>query len=100
MTAGIDRPAHLWMMSQRASGPSAKKRVDKFRQSFIDSYWGMISTHKPELWTAEDGRDFQVHFGAEILARTLGNFQQSYLYGGLPPDHPVIQDEPTLDDRS
>jgi len=83
--------AHLWMMSQRASGRLQKNRINRFRQSFIDSYWVMVSTHKPELWTAEDERDFQIHFGAEILARTLGNFQQNYLYDGLPPDHPVIR---------
>jgi len=42
--------------------------------------------------TAEDERDFQTHFGAEILARTLGNFQNNYLYDGLPPKHPIIQE--------
>jgi len=83
--------AHLWMMSQRASGQSQKKRIDQFRQSFITSYRMLVSKLRPDLITAEDGRDFQIHFGAEILARTLGNFQQNYLYDGLPPDHPVIR---------
>jgi hypothetical protein len=42
--------------------------------------------------TEEDERDFQIHFGAEILARTLGNFQKNYLYDGLAPEHPVIRE--------
>jgi hypothetical protein len=42
--------------------------------------------------TEEDKRDFQIHFGAEILARTLGNFQRNYLYDGLAPEHPVIRE--------
>jgi len=83
--------AHLWMMSKRVSGRPQKERIDQFRQSFINSYCMLISKQRPELMTAEDGRDFQIHFGAEILARTLGNFQQNYLYDGLPPDHPVIR---------
>ena len=32
--------------------------------------------------TAEDERDFQIHFGAEILARTLGNFQKTIFTTG------------------
>ena len=84
--------AHLWMMSHRTAGQSQKDRIEKFRLSFIDSYFKRVARHQPQLMTAEDERDFQIHFGAEILARTLGNFQKNYLYDGLPPQHPVIQE--------
>ena len=84
--------AHLWMMSHQAAGQSQKERIDKFRLSFIKSYFKRIAKQEPELMTGEDERDFQIHFGAEILARTVGNFQNSYLYDGLPPEHPVIQE--------
>ncbi len=84
--------AHLWMMSHRAPGQSQKDRVDKFRLSFIKSYFKSVAKQMPELMTEEDKRDFQIHFGAEILTRTLGNFQNNYLYDGLPPKHPIIQE--------
>lgn len=84
--------AHLWMMSHQASGQPQKKRIDKFRLSFIKRYVKRIAKQKPQLITEEDERDFQIHFGAEILARTVGNFQNNYLYDGLPPEHPVIQE--------
>jgi len=84
--------AHLWMMSHRASGQSQKERIDRFRRSFIESYHNWVARQKPELITEEDQRDFQIHFGAEILARTLGSFQKNYLYDELPPEHPVIQE--------
>ena len=84
--------AHLWMMSHRVSEQSQKERIDRFRRSFIKSYYNWVARQKPELITEEDQRDFQIHFGAEILARTLGNFQKNYLYDELPPEHPVIQE--------
>ena len=84
--------AHLWMMSHRASKQSQIDRIGRFRQSFIESYFKEIAKQKPELITEEDERDFQIHFGAEILARTLGSFQKNYLYDGLSPQHPVIQE--------
>ena len=84
--------AHLWMMSHRASGQSQKEQIDRFRRSFIKSYYNWVARQEPELITEEDQRDFQIHFGAEILARTLGNFQKNYLYDELPPEHPVIQE--------
>ena len=83
--------AHLWMMSHRAAGQSQKRRIDKFRVSFIDGYLKAIARQQPQLMTSEDKHDFQIHFGAEILARTLGHFQKNYLYDGLSPQHPVIQ---------
>jgi 5-methylthioribose kinase len=83
--------AHLWMMSHRTPKRSQKERIDKFRRSFIKSYFKRITKQEPQLLTEEDERDFQIHFGAEILARTLGNFQKNYLYEGLPPNHPVIR---------
>jgi len=84
--------AHLWMMSHRASKQSQKDRIGRFRQSFIESYYKGITKQTPGLITAEDERDFQIHFGAEILARTLGSFQKNYLYDGLSSKHPVIQE--------
>lgn len=84
--------AHLWMMSHQASGQSQKDRIDRFRQSFIESYFKGVARQKSQLITEEDERDFQIHFGAEILARTAGNFQNNYLYDKLTPEHPVIQE--------
>ena len=84
--------AHLWMMSHRAARQSQKDRIDRFRQTFIESYLKGAAGQKPEFITEDDERDFQIHVGAEILARTVGNFQNNYLYDGLSPTHPVIQE--------
>jgi 5-methylthioribose kinase len=84
--------AHLWMMLHRAASQAQKNRIGRFRQSFMEGYLKRVANQKPKLITEEDKRDFQIHFGAEILARTLGIFQKNYLYDGLSPEHPVIQE--------
>ena len=84
--------AHLWMMSHRAACQARKDRIGRFRRSFMKTYNEQVRKYAPALITEEDRRDFQIHFGAEILARTLGNFQKNYLYDGLSPEHPVIQE--------
>ena len=40
-------------------------------------------------WCA--ARAAAIHFGAEILVRAVGPFQDNYLYAGLDPDHAAVQ---------
>ena len=54
-----------------------------------------LSRHGPkfdELFGAPGIRESTVHFGCEILVRTVGVFQEGYLYEGLSLDDAVIQE--------
>ena len=84
--------AHLWMMVHRSTSRTQRDRIKNFRSAFMEGYMTRVAKLKPELITDEDRREFQIHFGAEILARTLGSFQHNYLYDGLEPGHPAIQE--------
>ncbi|MCP4626945.1 MAG: phosphotransferase [bacterium] len=84
--------AHLWMMSHRAENQSQRDRISSLSHAFITGYSDRTARYKPELITEEDQRDYQIHFGAEILARTLGSFQKDYLYDGLSPNDPIIRE--------
>ena len=46
----------------------------------------------PLIFDEEETEDAGVHFGAEILARTIGSFQNGYLYEGLDHSHPKIKE--------
>jgi 5-methylthioribose kinase len=84
--------AHLWMMTHRSKDPAEKNRIRRFQHTFLRSYYDTLENLDSDLFTGEDERDFKIHFGAEILARTVGEFQNDYLYDGLGPDHPIIQE--------
>ena len=84
--------AHLWMMAHRSNDSGEKDRILRFQHAFIRSYFDTLETHNTDLFTGEDERDFQTHFGAEILARTVGEFQNGYLYDGLGAGHPFIRE--------
>ena len=36
--------------------------------------------------------DASIHFGSEILVRTIGPFKQSYLYDDLSPNDPILNE--------
>jgi hypothetical protein len=80
------------MMSHHAEKQSQRDRISRLSHAFITGYCDRVARYKPELITGEDQRDFQIHFGAEILARTLGSFQKDYLYDGLSPNDPMIRE--------
>jgi 5-methylthioribose kinase len=83
--------AHLWMMTHRSNDALEKNRIRRFQHTFLRSYYDTLENYNPDLFTGEDEHDFQIHFGAEILARTVGEFQNDYLYDGLGPDHPIVR---------
>lgn len=84
--------AHLWMQEHRAPRAAVEEAVAALRSSFLDAYQEPLGAEKKELWTAREKRDAAVHFGAEILVRAVGPFQEGYVYAGLPPDHPAVQE--------
>lgn len=84
--------AHLWMHRHRAPSHAVRDAVDRLRTAFWDGYREVLDATGCQLWDEGEHRDAAVHFGAEILVRAVGPFQDGALYHGLPPDHPVVQE--------
>jgi hypothetical protein len=61
-------------------------------EAFLGAYCDALGDAKSALWTKSEERGAGIHFGAEILVRAVGPFQAGYVYDGLSPDHPVLQD--------
>jgi len=87
--------AHLWMQTHRAPSPVVVDAAKSLHASFLDAYKDALGDQADVLWTKRERRDAATHFGAEILVRTVGPFQAGYLYEGLAPDHPAVQEAVT-----
>ncbi len=87
--------AHLWMQRHRAPSPAIAEAVDTLRSAFLDAYRTALGDTAGALWTEEERRDAAVHVGAEILVRAVGPFQAGYVYAGLAPAHPAVQEAVT-----
>ncbi|MCO6493007.1 MAG: phosphotransferase [Phaeodactylibacter sp.] len=83
--------AHLWMLQHRAGTEDRKNQLRQFATAFTKSYRREMRSHAL-LFDEEERADAGVHFGAEILARTLGSFRDGYVYEGLGPGHPAMQE--------
>jgi 5-methylthioribose kinase len=84
--------AHLWMAAHRILDPEARARIETVRNHFFAAYENDIQDSRDRLLTPDVFRDAAIHFGAEILVRTIGPFSgPGSPYAGLPPDHPDIQ---------
>jgi 5-methylthioribose kinase len=84
-------PAHLWMHAHRASTPEMRARARATLRDFLNTYRSELGSRFDEIFDAESVRRSTVHVGAEILMRTVGPFQDGYLYEGLAVDDPVLQ---------
>ena len=82
--------AHLWMLQHRL--PESKESVLSFWKQFIEAYELEISQIHDALWTPPIFEDASIHFGSEILVRTIGPFKQSYLYDDLTGDSPLLNE--------
>jgi len=84
--------AHLWMVAQRASTSEIMANAVTILTHFLESYRDVLGNEFGNLFGVNGVRESSVHFGCEIFTRTVGSFQSDYLYGGLSPDHPIIQE--------
>jgi hypothetical protein len=84
--------AHLWMQKHRAPSAAVADAVDSLWDAFLTAYRDALGNAEAALWTAQEKRDATVHFGAEILVRAVGPFQGGYVYDGLSPNQPAIQE--------
>ena len=87
--------AHLWMQRHRAPSAAVGDAIEALQEAFLDAYRTALGAASDELWDAAERRDAPVHFGAEILVRAVGPFQTGYLYDGLAPEHPAVQEAVT-----
>ncbi len=84
--------AHCWMMAHRASSELDKTSILSLWAAFIDSYRETLGAEWTALWDAGEHRDASVHFGCEIVMRTMGPFQNGYLYEDLEARSPAIRE--------
>lgn len=84
--------AHLWMLKHQAPSHAIAVRVETLLNDFLEAYANALGDARKTLLDEEGLQDCAVHFGAEILMRTVGVFQDGYLYEGLSPDSPIIQE--------
>jgi 5-methylthioribose kinase len=84
--------AHLWMQHHQAPSAPVADAVASLWEAFLGAYCDALGDAKSALWTKSEERGAGIHFGAEILVRAVGPFQAGYVYDGLSPDHPVLQD--------
>ena len=84
--------AHLWMQKHRAPSEAVVDAIEHLRTAFRAAYREAMGESYGELWDADERRAAAVHFGAEILVRAVGAFQDGYLYEGLAPGHPAVQE--------
>jgi aminoglycoside phosphotransferase (APT) family kinase protein len=81
--------AHSWMQAHRAPDEPTARAVRRLHQTMLEAYRNALGT---QLLTPQVLADGAIHFGAEILVRTVGGFQAGYLYEGLAFDAPAVQD--------
>lgn len=84
--------SHLWMWIHRANSEAAERETRAVLEGFLRAYRSALGPKFDELFGAPGIRESTVHFGCEILVRTVGVFQEGYLYEGLPLDDAVIQE--------
>ncbi len=84
--------AHLWMHKHAARSDNAKQNAGIILEEFLRSYRATLSSDFPRVFGSEGLRESAVHFGSEVLTRTVGTFQDGFLYDGLPATHPKIRE--------
>lgn len=84
--------AHLWMQEHVADTSASATAIAEHRRSFVTAYRASVDPVLDDIWTPREKRDAAVHFGAEILMRAVGPFQDGYVYSGLDLDHPKVRE--------
>ena len=85
--------AHGWMQAHRAPDASACRAAQDLLESFLAAYRAALGADRAAaLLTPQQLTEAAIHVGAEILVRTVGGFQAGYLYEGLPPEAPAVQE--------
>jgi len=83
--------AHLWMYQHRYAEKSTAKTAKLILEGFLTAYRSALGDSFDEVFGLSGVRESAIHFGSEVLTRTVGNFQNGYLYEGLAWDDRLIQ---------
>jgi hypothetical protein len=83
--------AHLWMNAHRAPTGVSADKARSVLSGFLTTYRCTLAESFEVLFGPDGIRESAVHIGSEILVRTVGGFQDGYLYKGLRPDDPHVR---------
>ncbi|MEL7589951.1 MAG: phosphotransferase [Anaerolineaceae bacterium] len=83
--------AHLWMHIHRPPTQYTPDNARLILKGFFESYRNTLGENFSIIFGKDGLRESSIHFGSELLARTVGLFQSGYLYQGLEWDHPDVQ---------
>lgn len=75
--------AHMWMHTHRAADHGQATRSQDVLAGFLHAYRSALGPRFDEIMGAEGLHQCAIHFGCELLARSIGNYQPGYLYEGL-----------------
>lgn len=84
--------AHLWMHHHRAPSVQGALTSQVTLDRFLQSYRNQLGDAFEDMFGADGICDSAIHFGAEVLARTVGTYQPGYLYDGLSPESTPIRE--------
>ena len=84
--------AHLWMHIHCAPSEEAAARARAALHGFLQNYRLALGTTLQTLFESSGERECSIHFGSEVLARTVGLFQTGYLYEGLEPKDKKVRE--------
>ena len=84
--------AHCWMHAHRAPNAAVEVVARGLLGDFLRSYAKALGDQTADLLTPDVLDACAVHFGAEILVRTVGAFQEGYLYAGHSPEASAVQE--------
>lgn len=82
--------AHLWMLAHRAATNLISKSILSMNDAFLSAYRKTLGPDFEMVFGNEGIDESSIHFGCEILARTVGLFQTGYVYDGLSVKDPAI----------
>ncbi len=84
--------AHAWMQAHRAPSESVATASRALRDALLVAYREALGATASHLLAPPALADGAIHFGAELLVRTVGPFQAGYLYEGLSPASPPVHE--------
>ena len=84
--------AHLWIHYHCAPNDQAAAQAQAALHAFLTHYRLALGPRFETLFGPAGARESAIHFGAEVLVRALGTFQNGYLYEGLSPDEAKVKE--------
>jgi hypothetical protein len=80
----------MWI--HRAKSHDAATETHAVLTAFLRAYRSTLGSSFEQVFGANGIYESTVHFGCEVLVRTVGAFQEGYLYAGLSPNDPIIRE--------